>query len=699
MRKASRVARMPCGAIMVLLVACSALSLSGEALAQRSSPETEYQVVGVAPDDVLNLREKPQPTSKLVSSIPANSVGIRSTGKQAIVGKGTWLEITFLGKSGWVNARYVGEVRKDKGRRTAVIVGNSAYKNLPPLSTTRSDAEAISSTLKNLGFEVTLLLDGEYQSTQDALRAQFRALKPQDTIIFYFAGYATHINNKNIILPVDAPEPEAIQPGQVLVLDDIQKAISDTGAKSIFILDACRDVRGGSAVNRGLLRTELYPNMISALSTSPGEVASDGLGTNSPYTRALLRGLSQPNLEATSWVRMASRQAAEETSHLQIPTFTSTLNEHVILSAPQVVLASYSTSTPVPLAENYASVRIFYGTDRKNEGSAAQPSFGADRGHALNVGVATISIPKVHDLGKVETPGFFRTLSLKVTGKSADPNRHFTVVSAGVLSTKEFISAAKETLSADQGVATGAPRFKGHAFVFVHGYATTFESALFRTAQLANDLNFNGLPLLYSWPSAGDSLNPLKYWKDKDSADAALPYMKEFLDLVVRETGAEKVHLISHSMGTRPTMEVLKSYKNDKPGSPMFSQIVLAAPDIDRDVFANLAAAVSGTAKLTTLYASGMDRAMLASRAAADGNVRAGDITDDGASVVTGIDSIDVTKISTDPLALNHSAYAERAAILSDIGALLLTGTRPPDTRTTILRSVKGKWGEYWRFP
>lgn len=201
------------------------------------------------------------------------------------------------------------------------------------------------------------------------------------------------------------------------------------------------------------------------------------------------------------------------------------------------------------------------------------------------------------------------------------------------------------------------------------------------------------------WPSAGDSYNPLKYWKDKDSADASLPYIKEFLDLVVQKTGAEKIHLISHSMGTRPTMEVLKEYKRNKQHMPVFNQIVLAAPDIDRDVFANLAAAVSGTAELTTLYASGLDRAMLASRTAADGNVRAGDVTEEGAAIAEGVDSIDVTKISDDPLALNHSAYAERAAILSDIGALLLSGTRPPDARTAILRLVKGKWGTYWQFP
>ena len=46
-----------------------------------------------------------------------------------------------------------------------------------------------------------------------------------------------------------------------------------------------------------------------------------------------------------------------------------------------------------------------------------------------------------------------------------------------------------------------------------------------------------------------------------------------------------------------------------------------------------------------------------------------------------GIDTIDITQASTDYLALNHSSYAEKSALLKDIGLLLLTGERPPDRR------------------
>ncbi len=37
----------------------------------------------------------------------------------------------------------------------------------------------------------------------------------------------------------------------------------------------------------------------------------------------------------------------------------------------------------------------------------------------------------------------------------------------------------------------------------MHGYNTSFDNALYRTAQIAYDLDFDGATFLYSWPSGG----------------------------------------------------------------------------------------------------------------------------------------------------------------------------------------------------
>ena len=46
--------------------------------------------------------------------------------------------------------------------------------------------------------------------------------------------------------------------------------------------------------------------------------------------------------------------------------------------------------------------------------------------------------------------------------------------------------------------------------------------------------------------------------------------------------------------------------------------------------------------------------------------------------MLAGIDTIDVSLTSTDYLALNHSSYAEKSALLDDIGLLLQAGESPP---------------------
>ena len=65
-----------------------------------------------------------------------------------------------------------------------------------------------------------------------------------------------------------------------------------------------------------------------------------------------------------------------------------------------------------------------------------------------------------------------------------------------------------------------------------------------------------------------------------------------------------------------------------------------------------------------------------------------------GPSSSPGIDTIDVTQTSTDILALNHSTYAEKSALLNDIGLLLQTGERPPEKRIPILQKISTPKGD-----
>jgi esterase/lipase superfamily enzyme len=241
--------------------------------------------------------------------------------------------------------------------------------------------------------------------------------------------------------------------------------------------------------------------------------------------------------------------------------------------------------------------------------------------------------------------------------------------------------------------------------VYIHGFRTEFDDALYRLAQLSYDLGIDragkripfGMPFLFSWPARGGVLD---YPTDSENAHFSEDNLRAFLDVVVQKSGAKNVHLIAHSMGNYPLIEVLAQIgAQAKPGI-RFNQIVLAAPDIDRSRFLELAAKVRSAGKNITLYASSSDEALQLSKKAHSNLVRAGDVPRDGPVVFKGIDTIDVSDLGTAIFwSLNHSTYAEDTNLVEDLGKLLRQGLVPPHDRTKILgrRELGDYW--YWVFP
>ena len=212
------------------------------------------------------------------------------------------------------------------------------------------------------------------------------------------------------------------------------------------------------------------------------------------------------------------------------------------------------------------------------------------------------------------------------------------------------------------------------------------------------DIKFDGAPFLYSWPSKG-ALSTQDYSYDRESSGQAEPYLRQFLEVVARETGAKSVSVIAHSMGNQLLLPVLRDLKRAAPPSVAISQVILAAPDVDRDGFENIARELVGVSRGVTMLAAGNDRALGISRRFWGGVPRAGDVPAGGPIVIEGVDTIDVTAISTLLFSLNHSGYAETSALLQDIQLLIQTGERPPDKRVPILERVKTDRGDYWRYP
>jgi esterase/lipase superfamily enzyme len=336
-------------------------------------------------------------------------------------------------------------------------------------------------------------------------------------------------------------------------------------------------------------------------------------------------------------------------------------------------------------------VPIFYGTDRVRKEEPKRISYGGERARRLELGRALVTVPKTHQVPNIERPFAVRIpfTDITVYEQAEDPKQHFTLRELKALTREQFLELVRARI--DGGIS-----YRDQAVVFVHGYNTAFDYAVFRTAQMAYDLKFDSASFLYSWPSEAGITG---YGYDRESSEQAEPYLREFLELVLKETGAKSVSVIAHSMGNMPLLRVLQALGPSLPPGVQLNQIILAAPDVDRNLFENLAANIKQYGRGVTLYCSANDRAMAAARRVAGGVPRAGDVPAEGPIVLAGIDTIDVSQTSTDYLALNHSSYAETGALLNDISLLLQSGERPPEKRIPILQRITTPKGDFWRYP
>jgi esterase/lipase superfamily enzyme len=333
-------------------------------------------------------------------------------------------------------------------------------------------------------------------------------------------------------------------------------------------------------------------------------------------------------------------------------------------------------------AQGFATVRVFYGTNRAPtlETKPAQ-FYGGARGD-LQYGSLDVTIPRIHQEAQLETQP--RWVEYTFAADQAAMRAQYVLLDKVTpLEKSEFVRQLHQQISES--------RFKD-VFIFVHGYNNTFEDAARRTAQMAYDLDFDGTPMLYSWPSQGSAS---AYAVDEAAVGISGRRMAEFLETVVALSGAQRLHLIAHSMGNRALIEALQTYlakRAPENRQHIFGQIVFTAPDVDRDYFSDAIQSLAGSAERVTLYASDNDYALRTSQFV-HGAPRAGTA---GEVIVklAGLDSIDMSSVPAD--ALGHSYFAANSGAIYDIFRLLWRGDPPPQRCGMSNRKTDGSLIVWW---
>jgi esterase/lipase superfamily enzyme len=152
------------------------------------------------------------------------------------------------------------------------------------------------------------------------------------------------------------------------------------------------------------------------------------------------------------------------------------------------------------------------------------------------------------------------------------------------------------------------------------------------------------------------------------------------------------VHVIAHRMGNRGLLRALQriAATAESRGKLKFGQVFLAAPDVDRDLFLDLARLYPEHAERTTLYASDADLAVHLSSKLHDAP-RAGYFHP--YTVAPGIDTVAVPDFDVD--LLGHGYFAHAEALLHEIYDLMRHNEAPPQRQRVTAALYEG--AAFWK--
>lgn len=314
---------------------------------------------------------------------------------------------------------------------------------------------------------------------------------------------------------------------------------------------------------------------------------------------------------------------------------------------------------------------VWFATNRKPSGDGG---FTGERHDVITRGRVTVHVPRSHQFGETGS-SFFKRL-----WRGDDRMR-----------VKDILNQAEDVFYADVCSQVMRAREAGdapQALLFLHGYNNSFDDAAIRAAQIGYDLKIPGPTAFFSWPSLNDAK---QYPADEAAIEGSEGAIANFLIEFAKNCGTQAIHVIAHSMGNRGLLRALQRIAANVAtrGQVRFHQIILAAPDVDRDLFLGLAQLYADHSLRTTLYASDADLAIYLSTRFHNAP-RAGYYTP--YTVTAGVDTVTVPNFDVD--LLGHSYFAKAEALLHDIFDLLRYNEPPAKRQRIAAASDQG--ASFW---
>ena len=310
---------------------------------------------------------------------------------------------------------------------------------------------------------------------------------------------------------------------------------------------------------------------------------------------------------------------------------------------------------PIARVPSYTSkVNMLVATTRERGSGEDPDAFTAARAETLNFAALTVSIPTHHVAGEIEWPDQV----------PPDPSRHFVTTDRQALDGREFRDEIRKRARRGGTEANSV-------LVFVHGYNTLYEEAVYRFAQIVHDSGFDGTPVLFAWPSRGKAT---LYLADREASTYSRDYLENALLEISKIPEVREINVLAHSMGSWLAVETLRQAKMNGHGhfGGKLGDVILASPDLDVNVFRTQLDVIGPLPRPMTVLVSSDDKALALSTALAGGVDRAGRVTAADARTIAAADRynlrvFDLTAVD-DGEDNHHSKYSKSGLVVAAIG-------------------------------
>jgi uncharacterized caspase-like protein len=223
-----------------------------------------------------------------------------------------------------------------KQSRLALVIGNGHYPDASaPLNQPINDARALTSTLRQSGFDVDVVEDASKDDMHRAIGRLKSKIRPESVVMLFFGGYGIQAGRESYMIPVDAriwKEGDVRREG--ISVESVLETIKEKGAHAkLVVLDASRRnpyERRFRSYSHGLAPITAPDNALILTSATPGKVADDSKGQNSVLIAELLNHLNAQGAPGIESVFNKTRVAISRASDgEQVPSVSSSLLDDI----------------------------------------------------------------------------------------------------------------------------------------------------------------------------------------------------------------------------------------------------------------------------------------------------------------------------------------------------------------------------------